>query len=68
MFIESPSNQLFPIFTKDVIAELEKSVSFEHWCSVDETRDCVRFVTAWHTTKDEVESLLALIEKLISKV
>lgn len=68
MFIESPSNQIFPVLSKDVIAELEKSVSFEHWCSVDETRDCVRFVTAWHTTKDEVESLLALIEKLISEV
>ena len=65
MLIESPSNQIFPIFSNDVIAALEKEVSFEHWSKVDETHSCIRFVTAWHTTKDEVLALLALIRKLI---
>jgi threonine aldolase len=64
MLINSPSNQLFPILSNDTIEELSKSVSFEHWSQVDATRSCIRFVTAWHTTKDEVNELLALLQQL----
>ncbi len=61
MLIDSPSNQVFPILPNDVIAKLEQSVSFEYWSPVSDTRGCIRFVTAWHTTKAEVEELLALL-------
>lgn len=65
MLIDSPSNQLFPILPNGVIEELQQSVSFEYWSRVDDTHSCVRFVTAWHTTKKEVDALLALLrEKL----
>ena len=62
--IDSPSNQLFPILPKETVAELEKSVSFEHWSVVDDTHSCIRFVTAWHITQEEVEALLAILNKL----
>ena len=65
MLIDSPSNQLFPILSNETIAALAESVSFEHWSNVDDTRSCIRFVTAWHTTQEEVEALLALLRKLI---
>lgn len=65
LFIQSPSNQLFPILPNSVIKELEKQVSFEIWGPVDEDRSCIRFVTAWHTTEDEVDNLLALLQTLL---
>ena len=65
MLIDSPSNQIFPILPNDVIAQLEKAVSFEHWSAVSDTHSCIRFVAAWHTTIDEVESLLALVKSLV---
>ena len=61
MLIQSPSNQIFPILPNTVIEELKRSVSFEHWSSVSDTHSCIRFVTAWHTTAEEVEELLSLL-------
>lgn len=65
MLIDSPSNQLFPILPNQVIETLKKSVSFEHWCSVSDTHSCIRFVTAWHTAKEEAEELLFLLRGLL---
>jgi threonine aldolase len=39
--------------------------AFEHWAKVDEGHDCIRFVTAWHTTEEEVTALLALLQKML---
>ena len=61
MLIDSPSNQVFPIFPDETVEQLKKSVAFEFWSKVDENHSCIRFVTAWHTTKEEVEALLKLI-------
>jgi threonine aldolase len=65
MLIQSPSNQLFPILPHEVVERLQAEVSFEHWAKVDETHDCIRFVTAWHTTEEEVSALLALLQKML---
>lgn len=65
MFIDSPSNQVFPILPNSVIRELEKSVSFEYWGAATDPSSCIRFVTAWHTTGEEVEALLQLLENLL---
>lgn len=64
VLIDSPSNQLFPILPNEVIEILKQSVSFEFWSSVSDTHSCIRFVTAWHTTKQEVEELLSLLKDL----
>ena len=65
MLIDSPSNQIFPILPNETIRSLAQDVSFEHWSAVNDTHSCIRFVTAWHTTKEEVETLLALLQQLI---
>ena len=65
MLINSPSNQIFPVLPNEVIDALKQSVSFEYWSSVSDTHSCIRFVTAWHTTKEEVDALLALLRELI---
>lgn len=66
MQIDSPSNQLFPILPRSVVEALREQVSFEHWAQVDENHDCIRFVTAWHTTEEEVCALLSLLQQLLS--
>ncbi len=66
MLIDSPTNQLFPILPHAVVEALGKAVSFEHWARVDEQHDCIRFVTAWHTTQEEVDALLALLQQLMA--
>ena len=65
MLIDSPSNQLFPVLPNDVIETLARSVSFEQISKVDDTHSCIRFVTAWHTTSEEVDALLALLGQLM---
>lgn len=63
LLIDSPTNQLFPILPNTVIEGLKKEVSFEIWGSVDEAHSCIRFVTAWHTTEEEVTALLRLLSR-----
>ena len=63
MLIHSPSNQLFPVLPDAVVERLAKTVSFEYWSRVDENHSCIRFVTAWHTTQEEVQALLDLLAK-----
>ena len=63
--IASPSNQLFPIVPNGILLALEAQVAFEIWCPVDADHTCIRFVTAWHTTQEEVDALLALLEALL---
>lgn len=66
LLIDSPSNQLFPILPHSVVEKLKEEVSFEHWSKVDEDHDCIRFVTAWHTTEEEVSLLLNLLKQHLS--
>ncbi len=64
MLIDSPSNQIFPIFSNAVIETLSQSIDFEYWAPVNDTHSCIRFVTAWHTTEAEVSALLDLLRQL----
>ena len=61
VLIQSPSNQLFPILPDRIIDKLQNQVSFECWGRVDPEHSCIRFVTAWHTTQEEVDALLAVL-------
>ncbi len=66
MLIASPSNQLFPVLPHSIVEQLQEQVSFEYWSKVDDDHDCIRFVTAWHTTEDEVSALLNLLKQHLS--
>lgn len=64
--VDSPSNQIFPIFSNDIIKKLQEKYSFVLWSKVDENKSCIRLVTSWATKEDAV---LTFIEdlKAISK-
>ena len=62
---QSPSNQVFPIFPNRIVAELEKNFTFEIQERIDDDHTCIRFVTAWCSTDEDVTALLDTIKNLI---
>ena len=60
------SNLVFPILPDAAVDALGQAMEFEVERRIDETHTCIRFVTAWHTAPEDVDALLAMIEKLIS--
>lgn len=61
MFVDSPTNQVFPILPKTVIAALEGIFGYSYWQAVDEASDAVRFCTSWATPPEQVDALLEAI-------
>lgn len=59
----SPTNQLFPILPKKVLAALSQNFSYSFWQPYDAERDVVRFCTSWATQERQVELLLEAIPK-----
>ncbi|MDR3541600.1 MAG: aminotransferase class I/II-fold pyridoxal phosphate-dependent enzyme [Desulfosporosinus sp.] len=59
--VNSPSNQLFPIFPNGLIKELQKNYSFIIWSKLDADNSAVRLVTSWATKE---EAVLAFIKDM----
>lgn len=55
---DSSTNQLFPIFTNEMVERLAKDFSFNVDRKIDETHTSIRFVTSWATTEESVEALI----------
>lgn len=64
LFIDSPSNQIFPIFSNEIIEELEKSYSFYRWTKIDENNSAIRLVTSWATLETEVLKFIETLKNL----
>ncbi|MEG1182041.1 MAG: beta-eliminating lyase-related protein, partial [Oscillospiraceae bacterium] len=57
--VDSPTNQLFPIFEKQLIASLSESFVMSVWQTYDDTRDAVRLCTSWATKEAHVDEFLS---------
>lgn len=64
LLVDSPTNQLFPIFTREQQETLSGKYAFSYWQRVDEHRDAVRICTSWATPSEAVDELIADIEKI----
>lgn len=63
--IETSTNQVFPIFSNELIEILEESYGFFLWETVDEERSAIRLVTSWATKEAEVKGFVkVLCEKM----
>ena len=60
-YLDSPTNQQFPILTAEQIAFLKGKVEFEVWEKLPDGRCVTRFATSWATTKDSVTALALLL-------
>lgn len=64
--IESPTNQIFPIFSNSQVEALSKIAKFEIWQNIDGTHKAVRYVTSWATKKEDVENFLEQAAQILS--
>jgi len=64
LFVNSPTNQQFPVLPNAHMAALEKTYSFEVWARVDDDHTAVRFCTGWSTSDEDVDALIRDIRAL----
>lgn len=64
LFVNSPTNQQFPVLPNGHMAALENKYSFEVWAEVDGGHTAVRFCTGWSTTDGDVDALIEDIRRL----
>ncbi len=60
-YMDSPTNQVFPILENSQLAALEGKAKFGFWEKYDDTHTVVRIATSWATRMEEVEQLLELM-------
>ena len=60
-YLDSPTNQLFPILDNDTAERLSRDFVFSRWDAVDDTHTVFRFVTSWSTAPEDVEKLKAAL-------
>ena len=60
-YIDSPTNQQFPVLTASQMDYLRGKVDFEVWEKLADGRYVTRFATSWATTKDSILSLAVLL-------
>lgn len=65
-YIDSPTNQQFPILPDAVLKELEKTYSYAYQVRINDASSAVRFCTCWATREENVDRLLSDIRRLLS--
>ncbi len=64
LFIDSPTNQQYPIFTKDQLAVLSREFDLALWEPIDTDRSTMRVCTSWATPDAYVDAFIAAVEAL----
>ncbi len=60
-YVDSPTNQQFPILTREKIESLGRHVRFERWQQVEDDAYVTRFATSWSTPEEHVTELGKLL-------
>lgn len=63
-YVDSYTNQQFPILPNKAVEQLAKDFMFTRWEATDPRHMAVRFCTCWATTQEAVDSLCDAIDKL----
>lgn len=66
LFMKSDTNQIFVNVTKEQFQYLSEKVDFEIWEKCDD-HYVIRFVTSWHTTNEEVDTLCMYLKEVSYK-
>ena len=57
-FVDSPTNQIFPIMPEALVEKLEEKYFFYRWQPMDDGQICIRLVTSWGSSEEDVASFL----------
>ena len=55
MYIDSPTNQIFPILENRLVERIERNYAITRWGPYDENHTIVRFVCSWATKKSDIQ-------------
>ena len=61
MMVQSPTNQIFPIFPDEDVERLSRNFAFEVWGRADAGHTIIRLVTSWATQPETVAAFLSAI-------
>lgn len=64
LYIDSPTNQLFPIFHEENLKILEEDFIFSPWKDLEDGREVVRVCTSWATKEENVDLLIKKLQEL----
>ena len=64
LLVDSPTNQLFPVFSDHQLEYFEDQFLFETWERIDESHTAVRICTSWATKNEAVDELIHCIEAM----
>ena len=67
LFVPGTTNQIFPILSDALLAELGKEFTFVEQERVSPTHRAVRFCTSWATTEENTDALSACLRRLSGK-
>jgi threonine aldolase len=56
--VDSPTNQIFPIMPNALVEKLEEKYFFYRWKPMGEDKICIRLVTSWGSSEEDVISFL----------
>ena len=62
--VPNRTNQIFVVMPDEHLEKLKANFGFAYQQRVDETHSAVRFCTSWATTLENVERLIAELERL----
>lgn len=62
--VQSPTNQIFPIFPDTLLQELSEKYMVSYWGRIDATHSLVRLCTSWATEEKNVDAFLADLKQL----
>lgn len=64
LFVDAPTNQVFPIFPNTLIEKLQRDYGFHFWEKFDEQSSIVRLVTSWATEESDVTGFLSDLQQI----
>ena len=65
LYVETTTNQVFPVFPGTVIERLQKDYGFHVWEKFDAQSSIVRLVTSWATEENAVSEFLITLRTLV---
>ena len=65
MQVDSPTNQLFPIVSDDLLAKLREKYAVTYMNRVDEGNSCIRLCTSWATKEADVRAFCDDLKNLM---
>ena len=66
MYMNSPTNQIFPVLPNNVLKKIEEKYRVTPWGAYDENHTIVRFVCSWATREEAVIAFYEDYQKIVS--